>query len=121
MPALTKKRPTEEVLVRVRITLPLEKWPETRRTLREMEIQVEEEDELLPWREAFPGLEDQAMPGLYLKAARHNAGLTQAALAERTGVAQHHLSEMENGKRPIGKKMARTLAEALKIDYRYLL
>ena len=32
MSVLTKKRPTEETTVRARISLPLAKWPETRRT-----------------------------------------------------------------------------------------
>ena len=39
---------------------------------------------------------------------------------DRTERVQHE-HEMENGKRPIGRKMARTLAKVLKIDYRYLL
>ena len=42
-------------------------------------------------------------------------------LAELTGISQHHLSEMENGKRPIGKDTARKLAAALKVDYRVFL
>ena len=121
MSALTKKRPTEEVLVRARITLPRKQWPATRRALRAMKIEVEEEDELIPWRQAFPDLKDEGMPGLYLKAARHNAGLTQVALSQRTDIPQRHLSEMENGHRPVGKKRARALAKALKINYRLLL
>jgi DNA-binding XRE family transcriptional regulator len=56
-----------------------------------------------------------------LRAYRHREGLTQKRLAELTGIQQHHISEMENGKRTIGKERARRLAEALHCDYRRLL
>ena len=42
-------------------------------------------------------------------------------LAEKTGIPRRHISEMENGKRPIGKKNARLLGEALGIEPRLLL
>ena len=84
-------------------------------------MKVEEEDQLVRWRQAFPDLKDEDMPGLHLKAPRHNAGLTQMTLSERTGIPQRHLSEMENGKRPIGKKTAGILAPVLAIDYRLLM
>jgi putative transcriptional regulator len=58
---------------------------------------------------------------LALRAYRNREGLTQKLLAELTGIPQHHISEMENGKRSIGKERARKLAEALHCDYRQLL
>ena len=48
-------------------------------------------------------------------------GITQRELARLVGVPQRHLSEMERGKRPIGKEMAKKLGKALGIDYRVLL
>ena len=60
-------------------------------------------------------------PGYYLRTYRHRAGLTQTQLADHTGIHQHHLSEMENNKRPIGKTIARKLAKILDFDYRRLL
>ena len=69
----------------------------------------------------FPELKDEDMPGLHLQAARHHFDLTQVALSQKTGIPQRHISEMENGKRSIGKKMARLLAAALKTDYRFFL
>ena len=60
-------------------------------------------------------------PGYYLRLYRHRAELTQLNLAERTGIRQHHLSEMENNKRVLGKANARKLAKILKCDYRRLL
>ena len=60
-------------------------------------------------------------PGYYLRLYRQRAGLTQAQLAGQTGIRQHHLSEMENNKRAMGKTMARKLAQVLDCDYRRLL
>lgn len=56
-----------------------------------------------------------------LRGGRHKAGLTQKDLADKIGIMPHHISEMEHGKRLIGKNMAHKLAEALDIDYRLFL
>ena len=56
-----------------------------------------------------------------LRGSRHKAEMTQQELAETLGINQHHISEMENGKRPIGKEMAKRLAQVFKIDYRIFL
>lgn len=57
-----------------------------------------------------------------LRAYRTRENFTQKQLAELTGIPQHHLSEMENGKRGIGKERARKLADALNVsDYRVFL
>ena len=60
-------------------------------------------------------------PGVFLAGARYREDLSQRALAEMTGIPQRHNSEMENGKRPVGKANARKLAEALNVDYRMFL
>ncbi len=77
--------------------------------------------EALPWRLAFPEYNEKTLPGAALAGARGKEGLTQRELAGRIGVPQRHLSEMERGKRPIGKEMAKKLAKALDIDYRVFL
>ena len=74
----------------------------------------------IPWREAFPEFEENAQ-GSTLIGARHKEGLTQRKLAELAGIPQRHISEMENGRRPIGKKNAKTLSKVLDIDYRLLM
>lgn len=73
--------------------------------------------------EVLPELADDAQrPAAMLRGARQKADMTQAELAAKLGdVRQHHLSEMENGKRPIGKDMAKRLAAVLKSDYRVFL
>jgi hypothetical protein len=75
----------------------------------------------LPWREAFPEYREEHIPGVSLQGARTREGMTQTRLSELTGIPQRHLSMMEHGKRPIGKKNARLLAKVLKVDYRVFL
>lgn len=77
--------------------------------------------ESIPWHECFPEITDDQLPGISLKGARGKEGLTQKKLAMLTGIPQRHLSEMENGKRTIGKDRAKKLAEALSVDYRIFL
>jgi len=53
-----------------------------------------------------------------LQGARGCEKTTQAELAEKIGVKPHHISEMENGKRAIGKNMAKRLSRALNTGYK---
>jgi ribosome-binding protein aMBF1 (putative translation factor) len=77
--------------------------------------------ETVPWREVFPPIPDTERPGRMLRAARTKEGVTQSQLARLTGIPQRHISEMEHGKRSIGKERAKKLAEVLKVDYHILL
>lgn len=74
----------------------------------------------VPWRNAFPGFSENEH-GTILRGARLKEELTQVQLAERVGIPQRHISEMENGKRPIGKEMAKRLGKALNIGYKVFL
>jgi transcriptional regulator with XRE-family HTH domain len=75
----------------------------------------------LPIAEAFPEYGVNPL-GAALRGARSREGLTQRQLAETTGIPQRHISEMESGRRSIGKERARKLAEALQVsDYRVFL
>lgn len=112
----TKKRPIE--IAEARFVGP----PESIKRLREL---AEKEDvtdisDSVPWREAFPEFAGN-IPGTVLSGFRHREGMTQEALSTGTGIQRRHISEMENGKRPIGKENARKLAAALNADYRMLL
>jgi len=60
-------------------------------------------------------------PGYYLRLFRSRANLSQAKLAENIGIKQHHISEMEKNKRPIGKNMAKKFATELGCDYKKFL
>jgi predicted transcriptional regulator len=76
----------------------------------------------VPAEVALPELADDVLrPACVLRGFRYREQLTQIQLAKRLGIRQSHLSEMENAKRPIGKEMARRLAEVLKCNYKVFL
>ena len=112
----TKKRPTE---IELRFKGPESKRNDAIKVLRDMGF-VDLSNSGASWKDAFPTLQENET-GLYLAGARHREGLTQRQLAEKSGLPQRHISEMENGKRPIGKENAKKLAEALNADYRVFL
>lgn len=60
-------------------------------------------------------------PGVMLKGCRYKKNITQVQLSKALDVQQNHISEMENGKRPIGKEMAKRFANFFNTDYRIFL
>ena len=81
-----------------------------------------DEERSIPWREAFAkDIEKYGEAGLVLAGSRHKEGMTQKELAKKLRICPHHISEMEHGKRPIGKAMAKRLAKVFKINYRAFL
>lgn len=78
-------------------------------------------EESIPWRECFPEVTDENLPGIALAGARVKEGITQRQLSQLTGIPQRHISEMENGKRTIGRERAKRLADALKVNYKVFL
>jgi ribosome-binding protein aMBF1 (putative translation factor) len=76
----------------------------------------------IPAEVVLPELADNVRrPAAVLRGARYRENMTQKELAAALDIKQHHLSEMENAKRPISKKMAQKLAEALNCNYRVFL
>lgn len=75
----------------------------------------------VPWRDAYPELSEAQLIGKALSGARYRERLTQIQLAGLVGTPQRHISEMENGKRPIGREMAKRLGKALNIGYKAFL
>lgn len=124
MQALTKKRPIEkQVEVRFRGTpenvIKLRRMAQTLKVKDITEWELKEKDSYTI-EEVFPEMSWNS-GGVSIRGGRGKEGLTQKQLAELTGIAQHHISEMENGKRPIGKETAKKLAAALNVDYRTFL
>lgn len=121
MLAPTKKPLTKAAAAEVefRVKGPEGKRKAVEKALKQLGFTVE--SETVPWRDAFAQLGDEDMQGRILRGTRTKEGLTQMELAHRTGIPQRHLSEMEHGKRPIGKKIAAILAEVLQVDYRVFL
>lgn len=124
MRALTKKPPTEK-LVEVRFRGTHTDVVKLRRMAQILKVKDVtewdlEEKELYDLEEVSPELAWNS-GGVAIRGGRGKEGLTQKQLVELTGIAQHHISAMENGKRPIGKETAKKLARALNIDYRVFL
>jgi DNA-binding XRE family transcriptional regulator len=74
----------------------------------------EDGDQLYSGEEVFP----ESSPGDRLRGLRAREDLTQKAFAERLGIRQHHIAEMEKGKRPVTLGMAKRIGEAFNISYK---
>ncbi|MFZ5425886.1 MAG: helix-turn-helix domain-containing protein [Thermodesulfobacteriota bacterium] len=107
---LTRK-PHTEGYVEVRAIVPESRYAAVARAIE----QAAEPD--VPGEDVFP----DSTPGSRLRGARGLREMTQARLAELTGVSVPNISAMENGRRPIGKAMARKLGEALEFSYKVFL
>jgi DNA-binding XRE family transcriptional regulator len=65
----------------------------------------------------YKNIKSQMTPGNNLKVYRMNRGLTQEHLGEILGgIPKQHISNMENGKRPISLKMAKNLSKIFKVS-----
>lgn len=118
MQVLTKKHRIETETIELRFLGPKKKRKQAIRTLGSLGF-VDISD-AVPWRECFPYTDEQ-LPGVSLSGARGKEGMTQRELSKLTGIPQRHISEMENGKRPIGKETAKKLGKALNISYKVFL
>ena len=59
--------------------------------------------------------------GALLKGVRAREGLNQSDFAKAIEVTQANLSKMENGKRAIGRVVAKRIESAFDVNYRYFL
>ena len=59
--------------------------------------------------------------GALLKGLRAREGLSQVIFAEKIGVTQANLSNMEHGRRAIGKAIAKRIEQVFGTNYRYFL
>jgi DNA-binding XRE family transcriptional regulator len=89
------------------------------RKLADFLMKSADDDISIPAEIVLPDLDDPVKgPASALRGSRYRAGLTQKQLADKSGIRQHHLSEMENGKRIIGKATAQKLAGVFDCDFR---
>jgi DNA-binding XRE family transcriptional regulator len=115
----TKKRPTDE-MVTLRLRVRRSDAERIKRFITS--IEAEQAGGALPWREVLNELRpDDSIPSAILRGSRVKEDLTQVQLSEMTGIPRRHISEMEHGKRTIGRETARKLAKALNCDYRVFL
>jgi DNA-binding XRE family transcriptional regulator len=120
MLARTKKHPTDKL-----VPLILMVHPVNVERIKKYVAQIEpvDDNEGSTTSEEFFSkyFSGESKPAVVLRGARGREGFTQQQLAELTGIPQRHISEMENGKRGIGKDNALKLAKALNTDYRLFL
>ena len=121
MLARTKKHPTEAESVPLCFMVHPSNVEKIRAFVAQLEPEAEADSPVSTDQFFARNFSGQSRPAVHLKGLRVREGLTQTQLAERTGIHQRHISEMENGKRGIGKETALKLAEALNADYRLFL
>lgn len=80
-------------------------------------VSTNDDTERIPLEKAFPAMH----PGTILRGYRQRDGLSQAELAKKIGARQNHISEIENGRRPIGKQLAQKLAGVFHTSYKVFL
>ena len=115
MLAHTRKHPTETVRF-----YGTQKAIESLRSYARTVQAVEADPDSVPAEEVHPEILTNPV-GTYLKGIRCREDMTQQQLADATGIPRRHISEMENGKRPVGKATARKLAAVLRAEYRLFL
>ncbi|OIP31587.1 MAG: transcriptional regulator [Deltaproteobacteria bacterium CG12_big_fil_rev_8_21_14_0_65_43_10] len=113
----TKKPPTD--IIEIKFMGPIVNMAKAIETLKPLGFV--DASESVPWREVYPECSEAQLIGKALAGARYREGLTQIALSRLSGIPQRHISEMENGKRSIGKEMAKRLGKALNISYKVFL
>lgn len=115
----TKKNNTEKVALK--FFGPAANKQKAIASLRALGFVSLEEAHYIPMAELFPDITDEKKAGIILAGARNMEGMTQMELAEKCGIPQSHISEMEQGKRPIDTSTAKILGEALNIGYKVFL
>ncbi len=117
MRALTKMHHTE-----VRIDSQVFHIPKSKVLGLVKEIKKYEVKDSLSPEEVFKPLHDQhGKAGVRIQGLRYRENMTQAKLAKLIRVTQGDLSKMENGRRTVGKEIAKRLAKVFKSDYRMFL
>ncbi|MDR1520025.1 MAG: helix-turn-helix transcriptional regulator [Planctomycetota bacterium] len=126
MSAHTKARTTKE-LTEIRLKVPARDASRVRHAIggmlalvgRDARLLDEDVDDeaIYSFEEAFP----DSTPGRRLRGLRTREGITQKELAEKLGIRQHHVSEMECGTRKIGLAMAKRMAKTYNLSHRAFL
>ena len=64
---------------------------------------------------------DEITSGRALLGLRYREDLTQKQFAEKLGIKQSHVSEMENNRRPISLQMAKKISKIFGVGYKVFL
>lgn len=127
MSAHTKGHPTKQMTYKVIVEMPGKTKKSTlipAEHIHKLESFLDKygESESISWEElAKDDIAKYGKPAIALRGARYREGFSQKELAKRTGITQDNISKMENGRRPIGEKVAKKLAKALNINFELLI
>lgn len=76
----------------------------------------------VPAKILFEKLDKQfTKAGALLRGLRERENLSQVEFAKKINMTQANLSNMEKGRRPIGKNIAKRIEEVFGVNYRYFL
>ncbi len=115
MSGLTKERITDG-FVDLSFRVPSGKAELAKRVMAAL-IQEEQDDDAQDIEDVL----GPTTPGAALRGYRYREGLTQKDLAAKVGASAQNISDMESGRRVIGKDMAQRLGAALNAPWRRLL
>jgi ribosome-binding protein aMBF1 (putative translation factor) len=88
----------------------------------EKETRVKKAKKSLTIQAIFEKLDEKyTKAGALLKGLRLREGMSQVVFAKKINVTQANLSNMENGRRPIGKTIAKRIEKVFGVNYRYFL
>ena len=85
-------------------------------------LQSHDETDMVPYDEIFKNIDKKySKVGATIRGCRVRDGLTQKELACKLKIHQVHISQIEHGKRAIGKQLAHKIAKVFNTDYRLFL
>lgn len=92
------------------------------KVIEKYKIETPEEQQYISPDELFSELTRKSGEiGVLLKGLRYRENLTQIELATKLNIGQANLSAIENGRRVIGKELAKKIANLFGLDYRIFL
>ena len=85
-------------------------------------VEMDDDETQISSDDVFRDINDKyTKAGALLKGVRAREGLNQNDFAKAIGVTQANLSKMENGKRRIGRIVAKRIEEAFDVNYKSFL
>lgn len=118
MPVPMKKPRTEKI---VKVTWHGNRYAVPLKVMEKFKL-PDSDDTSVSYEEVFSDLINETNePAILLRGVRHKEGLSQVEFAKIIDVTQTNLSAMENGRRSIGKEVAKRIANQFGVDYRLFL
>lgn len=117
MPEAMRKHHTDDDLITIQLLVHRRNAPKIKEFAEAIEAKSERNYTIAEVFPEYIGKDQQTA----IRAYRYRENLTQRQLSDLTGIPQRHISEMENGKRPIGKELAKRLGKVLNTDYKVFL